>query len=223
MSSTTSLLEDLTIPYSLTEIPHRKQVSDLPMVYLVAQGKNILAIGQSATGQRLRALMGEASLHNKKPLLSLCAKIWPELPLRFFYRTFEHTHAAEACEHNMQAALGRATGSPGNEDTFVEGDLGYGTVLARLLARSASSHGFSERHLDLFEMIRLNGDIFQTALRSSRLRPLALELFGHLYSLAGVRQLIRPPVRRGIAPTRWLRVNRVSRGTKAPTTKRKQS
>lgn len=181
--------EYLTL-FSLSEVTDPRTLPDQPMVYAAVQGRDVITVGMSKSRQRLRALMGEDSLHLKKALVALCARERPHLPIRFYCRCMTDSNEARALEAQMHAALGAMHGTP-STSTCIDGVTGYSSALRHLLGDTGR---FSEREQDLIELVLANGDIYCSLIRLERFRASTVALFGDYY--------VRPrPAPRPVLPT----------------------
>lgn len=163
--------------FGLLEAVGKRALPNQPMVYAAVQGQDVITVGMSKSRQRLCALMGDDSLHLKKALLSLCARMRPNTPIQFYFRVMPSPSEAKALESVMQIELGTAHRTE-KSSTCISGAVGYSNSMRLLLG---DTNRFSEREQDLIELVVANGDIYCSLLRLERFRSSAVTIFGDYY------------------------------------------
>ncbi|MBN8542368.1 MAG: hypothetical protein J0L82_18400 [Deltaproteobacteria bacterium] len=185
------MIEALTNEFGFTEIKQKQAVPNSPMVYLVAQGDSLITLGQCKDSRRLTSLKGGSGKHNKKPLVSLCHKWRPNHPICFFLKVVDSASTATDLEREIHRRIGTLVQTDRPTSTVIEGNYKYQSAIDWLIAEIHNGATQSDRHLDLIDLVRQNGDVFGVALQSPRLKSVAIEIFGDFY----VTQQDQTPVR----------------------------
>lgn len=140
--------------------------------YVVVQGENILTIG-SGEAKRFKVLMGNLGGHNKAPLVGLCHRLFPAVPIQFYIcsytRAGEKSYSIE--ERELQARFG---------ETHVNGHTSYGEAMAYLRSRLDSELDVVDRIL--LDLMETHGDVLYHALRTDSTAASIKRLFNNYWS-----------------------------------------